>query len=89
MSSNNSADDAWSASKYNTTASFVYSDEYTSPVLQLLAAAPGERILDFGCGSGELTLGLEKIVGASGLVVGVDASEDMVRSSPSLGCGVY
>lgn len=71
----------WSASTYNKVASFVYSKAYTSPVLELLAAQPGERILDLGCGSGELTKGLAKAVGSEGVVVGVDASESMVRTS--------
>lgn len=69
----------WSASTYNKVASFVYSEAYTAPVLNLLGAKPGERILDLGCGSGEITKGLAQAVGESGVVVGVDASESMVR----------
>jgi ubiquinone/menaquinone biosynthesis C-methylase UbiE len=49
-------------------------------VLDLLAAQPGERIIDFGCGSGELPLQLATAVGARGRVVAVDASESMVRA---------
>lgn len=72
----------WSASQYNTIAPFVYSSAYTSAILRLLNAQPGEKILDFGCGSGEVTLDLAKIVGSTdgGLVVGVDASESMVSA---------
>ena len=69
----------WSASTYNKVASFVYSHAYTSAVLQLLDAKPGERILDLGCGSGELTKVLSQAVGATGVILGVDASESMVR----------
>ena len=70
----------YSADSYNKTASFVYSDAYTAPVLSLLDPKPDERIIDFGCGSGEVTLELAKAVGQGGLVVGVDASESMVIS---------
>jgi ubiquinone/menaquinone biosynthesis C-methylase UbiE len=68
----------WSASQYNQTASFVYSPAFTSPILELLAAKPGERIIDFGCGSGEVTLQIRDLVGQGGTVVGVDFSESMV-----------
>ncbi|KAL0576219.1 hypothetical protein V5O48_005755 [Marasmius crinis-equi] len=74
----------WSASLYNRNASFVYSAAFTSPVLDLLAAQEGEKIIDFGCGSGEVTLELEKIVrqsgsASAGVVVGVDSSESMIE----------
>jgi ubiquinone/menaquinone biosynthesis C-methylase UbiE len=70
--------DAWSATKYNTTAPFVYSDVYTAPILDLLDAQSGEKIVDFGCGTGELTKSLMNIVGQGGTVLGMDASENMV-----------
>jgi ubiquinone/menaquinone biosynthesis C-methylase UbiE len=71
----------WSAPLYNKTASFVYSSANTAPVLDLLNACPGERILDVGCGSGEITKILQDIVekAPGGLVVGTDASQSMVR----------
>jgi len=75
-----STTDAWNATKYNTTASFVYSDAYTAPVLDLLNAQSGEKIVDFGCGTGELTKLLTNIVGGHGTVLGLDASENMVSS---------
>jgi ubiquinone/menaquinone biosynthesis C-methylase UbiE len=77
---NSAAASGWSASLYNKHASFVYSPAFTSPVLGLLAAQPGERIIDFGCGSGEVTLELKKRVeeAPGGVVVGVDFSESMV-----------
>lgn len=73
----------WSASAYNVGASFVYSAAATAPVLSLLDAHPGEKILDFGCGSGEITKELKKLVGDEGVVVGVDISESMVSFSRS------
>ncbi|KAL4249284.1 S-adenosyl-L-methionine-dependent methyltransferase superfamily protein [Abortiporus biennis] len=77
--------DTWSAKEYNDKASFVYSDKFTSPVLTLLDPKPGERIIDFGCGSGELTLKLEHIVGDDGLVIGIDASESMISKAKENG----
>lgn len=73
--------DGWSADTYNKNASFVYSKEFTSPILDLLNAKPGEHIIDFGCGSGELTLQLKQIVGTEGVVIGVDSSANMVHIS--------
>lgn len=67
------------AEAYNTNASFVYSAQYTTAVLGLLDAQPGERIVDLGCGTGELTLQIADKVGESGLILGLDSSEDMVR----------
>ncbi|RXW22884.1 hypothetical protein EST38_g2998 [Candolleomyces aberdarensis] len=78
----------WSASLYNKTASFVYSADFVAPVLSLLNVKPGERILDLGCGSGEVTLAIEKVVtsqGQDGLVVGVDASESMIHKARANG----
>jgi len=71
----------WSASLYNKSVPFVYSPAFTAPILELLAAQPGERIIDFGCGSGEVTLELQRYVSRanSGMVVGIDLSESMVR----------
>jgi ubiquinone/menaquinone biosynthesis C-methylase UbiE len=76
----------WSASLYNQVASFVYSPSYTSPVLDLLAARSSEFIIDFGCGSGEVTMQIAETVGTHGLVVGVDQSASMVSANwyPSL-----
>lgn len=70
----------WSASLYNKNASFVYSSPFVAPVLALLNAQPGEQILDLGCGSGEVSLDIERVVcqRPEGLLVGVDYSESMV-----------
>ncbi|MEY8117875.1 methyltransferase domain-containing protein [Falsihalocynthiibacter sp. BN13B15] len=42
-----------------------------------LQPAPGETILDIGCGNGLLTLELARAVGTAGKVVGIDPSPDM------------
>lgn len=60
-------------------ASFVYSAAFTSPVLGLLDAQPGQKILDMGCGTGELTAQIQQAVGSEGEVWGVDSNADMVR----------
>jgi len=81
MMSSNRADtsrDAWSPSLYNSNASFVYSPAFTLEILHLLGAKQGEKILDVGCGTGELTKELEKVVGSQGIVVGFDHSDSMV-----------
>jgi len=66
----------WSADTYADNAHFV--PALGQPVLDLLNAQPGERILDLGCGDGVLT---EKLVALSAQVVGVDSSADMIAAA--------
>ncbi|KEP46045.1 putative S-adenosyl-L-methionine-dependent methyltransferase [Rhizoctonia solani 123E] len=68
----------WSPTHYNNGADFVYSDAVTQPLFELLSLQSGERVVDMGCGTGELTLRLQKLTGEGGLVWGVDANESMV-----------
>src|SRR6266516_1115567 len=70
----------WSAERYPETAHFV--PTLSAPVLELLAPAPGERILDLACGDGVLT---ERIVAAGAEVVAVDAGPDMVAAARARG----
>ncbi|RXK37359.1 hypothetical protein M231_05346 [Tremella mesenterica] len=67
---------------YETHASFVYSVQNTSPVLSLLNAQPGERIIDLGCGTGHLTELIKDQVG-EGEVIGVDSSTSMLEKARS------
>ncbi|HXM56492.1 MAG TPA: methyltransferase domain-containing protein [Candidatus Dormibacteraeota bacterium] len=48
-------------------------------VLELLNAGPGWRVLDLGCGPGVLTRPLAAAVGPTGLALGVDLAEGMLR----------
>lgn len=44
---------------------------------------PGSRVLDLGCGSGDLTARLAQLVGPTGEVVGVDAQPSMLDEARS------
>ncbi|HYH93707.1 MAG TPA: methyltransferase domain-containing protein [Candidatus Saccharimonadales bacterium] len=46
-----------------------------------LGLTGGERLLDVGCGLGEAALALAEDLGDSGAVVGIDASEEMLRGA--------
>ena len=48
-----------------------------------LGLAPGERLLDVGCGLGEAALELAQDLGEGGEVVGIDLSERMLRVARS------
>ncbi len=52
--------------------------------LDLLAAQPGERILEIGCGTGHCLVELAKAVGTDGAVHGLDISDAMVTLSREL-----
>jgi SAM-dependent methyltransferase len=47
--------------------------------MDALAIAPGERVLDVGCGCGDSTLAIARRVGAAGSVTGLDVSEPMLE----------
>jgi SAM-dependent methyltransferase len=52
-----------------------------SRMLELLEAKPGDRILDIGCGAGNDTLVVARLVGKRGRVVGVDFSNTMIAEA--------
>jgi SAM-dependent methyltransferase len=64
---------SWDAATYDATFTFVTAGG--TPVLERLAPRPGERILDLGCGTGELTA---QIAQAGAEVVGLDGDANMV-----------
>jgi SAM-dependent methyltransferase len=47
----------------------------------LIAPAPGESVLDLGCGTGELAMALSRRVGPNGRVAGVDLSPAIVAGA--------
>ena len=63
----------WNANLYDAKYNFVW--EKAKGVLELLAAQPGERVLDLGCGTGHLTA---EIASSGVQVLGVDRSSDML-----------
>jgi ubiquinone/menaquinone biosynthesis C-methylase UbiE len=58
-------------------------DVVLAPVSEILIdranAAAGERVIDVGCGCGDIAISLAKRVGATGHVVGVDISRPMLE----------
>jgi SAM-dependent methyltransferase len=48
-----------------------------------LGLAPGERLIDVGCGLGEAAIALAEDLGEGGEVVGIDVSESMLRVARS------
>jgi 2-polyprenyl-3-methyl-5-hydroxy-6-metoxy-1,4-benzoquinol methylase len=52
--------------------------ELTEDVFVRAGIGPGMRVLDVGCGAGDVSFLLARMVGPSGGVVGVDRSEDAV-----------
>jgi SAM-dependent methyltransferase len=66
----------WDAAGYD--ASFGFVTAYGAPLLDLLAAAPGETILDIGCGTGHQAASVAAI-GAQ--VIGTDSDESMIEAA--------
>ncbi len=50
-------------------------------VVELAKVKPGDKILDVGCGTGNLTLTAKKYAGPSGSVYGIDASPEMIEEA--------
>ncbi len=66
----------WDAARYQDHHSFVW--RYGANLLELLDAHAGERILDLGCGTGQLT---GEIARSGGQVIGLDRSPEMLAEA--------
>jgi ubiquinone/menaquinone biosynthesis C-methylase UbiE len=73
----------WNAKQYQKNASFV--SQLGNSVLELLAPQPGEKILDLGCGDGELTLQIQNYQNYHCEVLGIDASASMIELAKQKG----
>jgi SAM-dependent methyltransferase len=77
----------WDAGLYDSKHAFVW--EKGRELIDWLSPRPGERILDLGCGTGQLS---SEIAAAGSSVVGVDLSAEMIgearRKFPYLRCEV-
>jgi trans-aconitate methyltransferase len=71
---------SWDPARYKKNAQFV--SDLGGPVVELLAAKPGEAILDLGCGDGVLT---KKLADTGATVVGIDSSPQFIEASKALG----
>lgn len=69
-------ENCWNTSLYESNHAFVW--QFGEDLLKLLSPQPGERILDLGCGTGQLT---EKIALAGSEVMGIDRDPEMIEKA--------
>ena len=65
---------------------------FGNAALKAAAPQPGERVIDVGCGCGDTSIELARMVGAAGTVLGIDVSQPMLavaRSRAALANGAY
>lgn len=67
---------SWDVSRYEASHQYVWN--YGASLVELLAPQPGERILDLGCGAGQLT---DQIASAGAIVHGIDSSPAMIAQA--------
>jgi trans-aconitate methyltransferase len=70
----------WDPEAYGREGAFVH--QLAGGVLEWLEAKPGERILDLGCGDGQLT---ERVAATGATVTAIDASAEMVAAARGRG----
>jgi 2-polyprenyl-3-methyl-5-hydroxy-6-metoxy-1,4-benzoquinol methylase len=54
-------------------------NHYTEHALRLAGLRPGMRVLDVGCGPGEVSFVAARLVGRNGSVLGIDAAADIIE----------
>jgi trans-aconitate methyltransferase len=75
---NQTTNDTWDANLYDQNHSFV--SNYGNHLIELLAPKQGEKILDLGCGTGDLA---KKLYDRGVDMVGVDKSQNMISQALS------
>ena len=66
----------WDTALYQEQHNFVW--KYGESLIELLSPKPGDRILDLGCGTGQLT---QQMAEAGAEVMGIDADATMIRQA--------
>ena len=56
---------------------------FTAALIERAAPRPGERVIDIGCGCGELSLAMAGLLGAEGRILAVDVSRPMLDHARS------
>jgi ubiquinone/menaquinone biosynthesis C-methylase UbiE len=60
-------------------------NQHTANALRMAGLRPGMRVLDVGCGPGDVSIAASRLVGPTGTVVGVDASADVIELARTRG----
>lgn len=71
-----SHNDVWNANLYDQNHSFV--SRYGNDLIELLEIKEGEKVLDLGCGTGDLA---KKLCDIGGDVIGADKSQNMITQA--------
>jgi SAM-dependent methyltransferase len=58
---------------------------FGNAALKAAAPQPGERVIDIGCGCGDTSIDIARIVGEAGAVLGIDVSQPMLEVARSRG----